>query len=281
LLSVTARWRADGGERTLDGFLEERLPQLGRLRLRAGLAAKQCLVDGVARHKGFRLRGGEVVEWLGRLDGPGEIRAEAGPLEVLFEDGHLLVVVKPAGMLAHPTHRVRSGTLLNLLLGRTGWARLAHRLDRETSGVMAAAKNARALNLLAKQFQAREVSKSYGALVSGVVREEAVVVEAPIGRDPGRRPQQRVMEGGRAARSELRVVERREGETLVDLIPVTGRTNQLRIHCAHLGHPVVGDEWYGGRRAERLYLHAERLGFRHPETGEWLEFRSPAGFARG
>lgn len=275
------RWTAAEGGRTLDAFVEERLPHLGRLRVRAGLAAKQCLVDGVARHKGYRLRGGEVVEWLGTLEGPGEIRAEEGPLEVLFEDGHLLVVVKPPGMLAHPTHRVRSGTLLNLLLARTDWARLAHRLDRETSGVMAAAKNPRALNLLAKQFQAREVSKSYVALVSGVVREEQVTVEAPVGRDVGRRPQQRVMEGGRAARSELRVIARRGGETLVELVPVTGRTNQLRIHCAHIGHPVVGDVPYGGPAADRLYLHAARLGFRHPETGEWREFVREAGFGRG
>lgn len=258
----------------LDAFLEQQLPHLGRLNIRKALALKQCLVDATPRHKGYKLRGGESIEWLGPVTGPGEITPEPTPLEILHEDAHILVLVKPHGMLVHPTHRQRSGTLLNALLARTPEPRFPHRLDRETSGLMVISKTPQALNLLAKQFQTRQVEKTYTALLTGIVAANELTIEASIGRDAAQRPQHRVLAEGRPAQSILRVLQRESHNTLVELTPVTGRTNQLRIHCAHIGHPIVGDVLYGAPAAERLYLHASRLAFRHPETNEYLSYSS-------
>ena len=267
-------WTAPPQPQTLDAFLDQQLPHLGRLNIRKALGLKKCLVNGIPRHKGYKLTGGETIEWLGPTTGPGEILPERRSLEILHNDDHLLVVVKPDGLLVHPTHRQRSGTLLNALLTLTLEPRFPHRLDRETSGLMIITKTPRALNLLAKQFQKREVEKTYTALLAGIIATGELTIDAPIGRDPAQRPQHRVLPAGRPAQSTLGVLARRTGQTLVELTPVTGRTNQLRIHCAHVGHPIVGDTLYGGPAAERLYLHASRLTFRHPESNEILTFHS-------
>jgi 23S rRNA pseudouridine1911/1915/1917 synthase len=151
---------------------------------------------------------------------------------------------------------------------------LVHRLDRDTSGLMVVAKTQSALSRLSQHFQRRLVEKRYAAVVAGRVEREELTVDAPIGRDEEARPRWLVTESGRQAETRLRVIERRGARTLVELEPVTGRTNQLRIHCAHVGHAVVGDELYSGEPHSRLCLHASRLAFRHPATNEWMEFRS-------
>ena len=202
-------------------------------------------------------------------------------LDILFEDDHLLVVNKPPGMLVHPSVRERSGTLMNALLHHAPDAeaiRLPHRLDRHTSGLMVVTKTARAVHSLALQFLHRTVEKRYLALVAGLVAADEQLVDAPIGRDRLARPQWGVREEGRAAQSRLEVLRRDAGLTLLALTPITGRTNQLRIHCLHIGHPIVGDTIYGGPPAPRLCLHAERLGFSHPVTDERLRFESTADF---
>jgi 23S rRNA pseudouridine1911/1915/1917 synthase len=152
---------------------------------------------------------------------------------------------------------------------------LPHRLDRATSGLMVVAKNQRALSILSRHFHRRLVEKRYLALVHGRVQPDEMAISAPVGREEDAWPKWRVTVGGREAVSRLRVVERRASLSLVELEPVTGRTNQLRIHCAHAGHPIVGDDWYGGASASRLCLHAARLAFNHPTGGARVGFSSP------
>jgi 23S rRNA pseudouridine1911/1915/1917 synthase len=284
----------------LDEFLAGRVGGLSRMRIAGLLARGACRVNGEGARAGRRLRAGDVVEVESQGEAPNSMTPEDAPLEIVYEDEYLIVVVKPAGVLVHPTLGVKRGTLANALafhlnrglideggavinrqpengvaasLVRPG---LAHRLDRDTSGLLAVAKTQGALSRLSQHFQRRLVEKRYLAVVGGVVECESLTFEAPIGRDEETRPRWRVSESGRAAETRLRVLERRGRRTLVELEPVTGRTNQLRIHCAHAGHPVVGDTLYGGEPHARLCLHAARLSFRHPATNELMEFISEA-----
>jgi 23S rRNA pseudouridine1911/1915/1917 synthase len=222
---------------------------------------------------------------------------EPAPLEIAYEDEHLLVVVKPAGVLVHPTLGVKRGTLANALAYHLNRERIdegaadsnstsvmesfvrpgiVHRLDRETSGLLAVAKTQRALSRLSQHFQRRLVEKRYVAVVGRVVADGELTIDAPIGRDESARPPWRVAEDGKRAETRLRVTARGARRTLVELEPVTGRTNQLRIHCAHAGHAIIGDAPYGGEPHARLCLHASRLAFRHPATNEPVEFVSDA-----
>jgi 23S rRNA pseudouridine1911/1915/1917 synthase len=301
----------------LDEFLAARLGWLSRLRIATLLAQGACTLNGGAAHAGQQVRRGDIVLLMFEEGSPGAMTPENLKLEISYEDDDLLVVVKPAGMLVHPTRGVKSGTLANALAyylnremieandagaielksaeahpsnvqahGSDVQSRLSHsqpvvrpgmvhRLDRATSGLMVIAKNQRALSILSRHFHQRLVEKRYLALVQGRVAEDESLITALIGRAPEGQPHWRVTENGKHAETRLRVLERRDGLTLVELEPVTGRTNQLRIHCAHLGHPIVGDEWYGVQRAGgRLCLHAARLAFHHPTGGRWMEFAS-------
>jgi 23S rRNA pseudouridine1911/1915/1917 synthase len=152
---------------------------------------------------------------------------------------------------------------------------LVHRLDRATSGLMVVAKTQRALSQLSQHFHRRLVEKRYVAVVHGSVGVDSLTIDAPIGHEPEAQPKWSAMESGKPAETRLRVMERRGGLTLVELEPVTGRTNQLRIHCSHIGHPVVGDEWYAPPGFSRLCLHAAKLAFYHPSSNEWMQFDSP------
>ena len=152
---------------------------------------------------------------------------------------------------------------------------IVHRLDRDTSGLMVVAKTQRALSILSRHFNRRLVRKRYIALVEGRILADEGAISAPIGRDPDHKPHWRVMDDGKAAETRFRVLERRGDITMVELEPVTGRTNQLRIHCAWAGHAILGDRLYSNAPAERLCLHASELAFHHPAGGEWMEFHSP------
>lgn len=273
----------------LDEFLWARLGQLSRLRIARLLAEGACSVNDEAGRAGQQVKSGDIVEVMLDEFSPSAMTPEELPLEISYEDDDLLVLVKPAGMLVHPTRNVKSGTLANALayhLNKESTAEvvrpgIVHRLDRATSGLMAIAKHQRALSILSRHFHERRVEKRYLALVEGSIAVDECAIDAPIGRDAERRPQWGVMAEGKPAETRLRVLERRDGATLVALEPITGRTNQLRIHCAHVGHPVIGDEWYGsGRALARLCLHAAHLAFHHPAGGRWMEFDStlPADF---
>jgi 23S rRNA pseudouridine1911/1915/1917 synthase len=291
----------------LDEFLAARVGQLSRLRIARLLAEGACTVNARAARAGQQVRSGDIVEFVLDESAPGAMTPEALRLEIVYEDEHLLVVVKPAGMLVHPTRGVKTGTLANALTYHLNRSRIAdcglrnvetselssnpqsatcnpqlvrpgivHRLDCATSGLMVVAKHQRALSILSRHFHERRVVKRYLALVQGRIAEDERQIIAPIGRDCEARPHWRVMADGKQAETRLRVLERKENLTLVELEPVTGRTNQLRIHCAYLNHPVIGDDWYGAANtSERLCLHAAQLAFHHPSGGRWMEFASP------
>ena len=290
---------AEGAGSRLDAFLAARVAHASRSRLKGLIDAGEVLVSGQAAKPSHRLRAGEQVELEPPAPPVSGFAPEEIPLNIVYEDDSVVVVNKPAGLVMHPAAGVPSGTLANALafhfrqLPERGGAErpgIVHRLDRDTSGLVVVARNEEAHESLAAQFLAREVTKYYVALVHGATREERGRVEEPIGRDPQNRTRMAVVRGGRAAVSLYRVRRAYGRFTLLDVQIKTGRTHQIRVHLAHVKHPVVGDRVYGAGRdqqitdarlrasVERLgrqFLHAERLGFRHPRTGEFVKFAAP------
>ncbi len=284
----------------LEDFLCSRFTGLSKMYLRDVVKKEQCEVNGRFENRGFLVRTNDFIEIEVDLSRETAMRPENVSLDIIFEDGHLLIVNKPAGMLVHPTHRDKNGTLLNALsfylnAGRgTGnselfdnksafltpnptFARpgLIHRLDKQTSGLMVIAKTPRAHRILSEHFRKKLVDKRYLALADGIVKDDQGIICAPIGRFAEIK-QWHVKPDGKPAETRFCVKERFDGKTLLDLEPVTGRTNQLRIHCAHIGHPIVGDTERGGRDFERLCLHAYKLDFWHPNGGAWMKFEIDA-----
>lgn len=282
------------GER-LDKLVVDRLPQLSRSQIQTMIKTGLVTVDQVAVKPGVKLRGGEVVRVTIPPAQSPQTRAERIDLTILYEDADLSVIDKPAGMVVHPGTGVSEGTLVNALLARypelsdlqtdTGRQGIVHRLDKDTSGVMVVARNASALVNLQRQFQARTVEKVYLALVERAPKTLTGRIEAPIGRDPKQRKRMAVIKDGKPAITEFRVLdtEFRDGQALVELNLLTGRTHQIRVHMAFIGAPIVGDSVYGFRRQrtgmKRNFLHAVRLSFDHPTSGERLTFSAdlPAG----
>jgi 23S rRNA pseudouridine1911/1915/1917 synthase len=283
----------------LDVWLVRAAPELSRARVQALIAEGHVLVEGQPARSSARLRGGESVS----LTIPAPVAAvpapEDIPLRVVYEDRRLLVIDKPAGLVVHPGAGQAQGTLVNALLhlvedlsGVGGVLRpgIVHRLDRGTSGLLVVAKDDEAHRALVRQFASRTVEKEYLALVHGQPQPRIGTVALPIGRDPVHRQKMSVRASrGRAARSDYAVVEALDGAALVRVRIHTGRTHQIRVHLAALGHPVAGDAAYGGTRApsarrteakaalldlSRPALHAARLSFTHPETGLRLTFES-------
>ena len=269
----------------LEEFLFDQFPDLSRMYIRDVIKAGNCEVNGRIENKGKRVTSGDFIEI--ELDQRREtaMRQEAMPLEIIFEDEDLIIVNKPAGILVHPTHWQKNGTLLNALSfhfnseKHTNWIRpgLVHRLDSETSGLIVVAKNLRSHRLLARQFERRTVSKRYLALVEGNLEGEHGTMSSSIGRYAEEKRWD-VMPGAKPSLTKFQVAQRFEETTLLELEPVTGRTNQIRIHCASIGHPIVGDTKRGGRVFDRLCLHACRLTFRHPSSAELFTFRSDIEF---
>jgi 23S rRNA pseudouridine1911/1915/1917 synthase len=340
LRSYQFRIEQPDARQRLDEFLASRFGSLSRMRIANLIEAGACFVNGGAERAGYRIVVGDAIEISLDEGAPTSMFPEPIPLDVVHEDDQLIVVVKPAGMLVHPTMSVKSGTLANALayllnpavnpagnqpgnrsenegrgskienseasssemispqssilssqsVTRPG---LVHRLDRATSGLIVVAKTPRALTILSRHFRKHLVEKRYLALVRGNVDQGVGSITAPIGRDADHLPHWRVMEDGKPAETRFKVIERLDRATLLELEPVTGRTNQLRIHCAHMGHPIVGDEMHGdcglGSKAKpvaeseirtpqsaiRLCLHAWKLAFHHPANGDWINLSSP------
>ncbi len=270
---------SDAGKR-LDHLLHERLPQFSRARLQEWIKAGRVQIDGAAARPSRLLRGGEAIDVEPAAPPPLHAIAEEIPLVILYEDADLVAVDKPAGMVVHAGAGVHSGTLVNALLHRYGALSavggplrpgIVHRLDRFTSGVLLVAKNDAAHHALAAQFSGRRVEKVYLALVHGAVERETGRIESPIARDPIRRTRMTArLAEGRAAWSEYRVLRRFAAFTLLEVKIGTGRTHQIRVHLASIGHPVAGDTLYGAPKAgrSRYFLHAHRIRFHQPTTGE-------------
>jgi 23S rRNA pseudouridine1911/1915/1917 synthase len=268
----------------LEDFLFRKFPTLSKMYLREIITDGKCTVGGMAKDRGFKLRTGNKIEIEVDLSAQTSMMPENIPLDIIFEDNEIIVVNKAAGMLVHPTKGVRNGTLLNALTYHLNYkherdseefirAGLVHRLDRKTSGLIVIAKNLRALRIIADHFTRRIVDKRYFALVEGIVEEDSGTINAPIGKDEEKRVWH-ITEDGKSAESIFQVIERKENSTLLEMKPVTGRTNQLRLHCLHIGHPIIGDDLYGGQAFPRLCLHAYKLSFWHPNGGERLEFET-------
>ncbi|MCA9904043.1 MAG: RluA family pseudouridine synthase, partial [Anaerolineae bacterium] len=246
-------------------------------------------VDGRAPKSKFKVTPGQMIQ----LDVPEPevvgLEPEDIPLDIVFENGDVIVLNKPAGMVVHPAPGHGEGTLVNALIGHCGEQLsgiggvrrpgIVHRLDKDTSGLILAARNAAAMHKLMAQFQARTVEKMYVTLVERPPKTTTGRIEAPIARDPADRKRMAVQRGGRPAISEFETIQRyKEGYALLHVRLLTGRTHQIRVHMAFIDCPVVGDAVYGYRRQRLMrgqFLHAARLCFDHPRTGERLCFEAP------
>ncbi|MEI9975192.1 MAG: RluA family pseudouridine synthase [Ignavibacteriota bacterium] len=293
-MSEPIRLRAeppDAGKR-LDQFIHEHLAEFSRARIQQWIRDGRVRVNASAGRPSRTLRAGEAVEVEPAEPPPLHASAEDIPLQILYENADLVAIDKPAGMVVHAGAGVHSGTLVNALLhhfeslSAVGGALrpgIVHRLDRFTSGVLLVAKNDRAHRALAEQFSGRQVEKTYIALVHGSVKAETGRIDRPITRDPVHRTRMTARLGeGRAAWSEYRVTKRFERFTLLEVRIGTGRTHQIRVHLSGLGHPVVGDSLYGApSKVEgmpllgRYFLHAHRIRFHLPSTGEEVTVVSP------
>jgi 23S rRNA pseudouridine1911/1915/1917 synthase len=287
---VSLQFQKENEER-LDHFLVECLPEFSRSRLQGLIKEGFVKVDGLAAQKsGQKLERGDSVEVRIPPPVPSNLQPEDIPLDIIFENDDLLVINKPAGMVVHPSAGHETGTLVHAVLGyapgiegiggeeRPG---IVHRLDKETSGLILVAKNERAHRFLQDQFRLRQVEKVYLALVDGAPPTPSGRVEAPIGRDPAHRMKMAIQPPGkgRAAVSEYRTLESLGEHTLLEVHPLTGRTHQIRLHCAFLNCPIVGDTIYGRRHKtlpiKRHFLHALRLSVKLPGEETPRTFEAP------
>ena len=290
----------------LDAYLASRYSDYSRSVIQKVIDAGAVLVNGQAAKASYRVREADVVRlWLPELSTVSS-DPEDIPIAIVFEDESFTVVEKPAGLVTHPGRGNWSGTMINALqfhfdrlstVGGEHRPGIVHRLDRDTSGLLIVAKDDRAHRELARQFEARTIRKEYLAIVSGVPSRDSDYIEKPIGTHPTIREKQAirpVTEGGKEATTFYEVLERFDGHALVRCHPRTGRTHQIRVHLAHIGHPILADKAYLGRDRltlgdlagplvadadrvllDRQALHAHALSFTHPLTGEPLAFRSP------
>ncbi len=277
--------RVLAGAERLDLFLAGQDLGLTRSQLRRLIDDGHVLLNGGTVKGSQRVRTGDRVSVSVPAPRPSKVVAQWMPLTVAFQDDELVVIDKPAGLSVHPGPGHPDHTLVNALLalcpgiqGIGGETRpgIVHRLDKDTSGLMMVAKSHAAHLNLSAQIKDRQVTKGYLALVAGVMTEDSGTIDAPVARDPRNRKRMAVVAGGREARTRYRVVKTLPGWSLLELYLETGRTHQIRVHLAHLGHPLYGDGVYGraSRTLNRHFLHAHHLGFRHPSSGEEVEFRS-------
>lgn len=284
-----------GGQR-LDQVAAQLFSDHSRSRLTAWIKEGRLTVDGAVIRPRDIVHAGAVLVLSAEQQAQGEWQAQDIPLEIVFEDEHLLVLDKPAGLVVHPAAGHADGTLLNALLHHVPGlinvprAGIVHRLDKDTTGLMVVAKTLQAQTRLVEQLQARSVSRIYEAITTGVVITGGTV-DAPIGRHGQQRQRMAVVEGGKPAVSHYRVLERFRSHTHVRVKLETGRTHQIRVHMAHIGHALVGDPVYGGRfrippaasptlvqslrEFPRQALHARFLELEHPETGQRMKWESP------
>ena len=280
--------KEDAGRR-VDVWLTGRLADVTRSGAQRLLEEGSVTCGGKALSKNYKLTGAEMLTVALPAPQPVDVAAQDIPLDVVYEDGDVIVVNKPKGLVVHPAPGHPDGTLVNALLHHCGDSLsgiggelrpgIVHRIDRDTSGLIIAAKNDFAHQKLAAQLQDHTLSRVYRCIVVGNLREDSGTVDAPIGRHVVDRKKMAVTAGGRAAVTHWRVLERFPGYTYVECRLETGRTHQIRVHMAHLGHPILGDTVYGNKKAvpglQGQCLHAVGLRFIHPRTGEPVELSCP------
>jgi len=271
----------------LDKYVVEKCPQLSRTQVQKLIGDGHIMVNDCAAKAGLKVNTGDRVTVSIPPAAPNPLLPEAIPFDIIYEDDDLLVIDKPAGLVVHPAPGHSNHTLVNAILShlsglpgtgdplRPG---IVHRLDKDTSGLMLVARNSAAQTNLSDQFKARSVVKAYLVLVKGHLAPEHGIIEAPVGRDSRNWKRMAVVtEGrGREARTQYHVVKYMDSYTLLEVMPETGRTHQIRVHLSAIGYPVVGDATYGVKSAHlsRQFLHASRLGFHLPSSGEYVEFES-------
>lgn len=273
----------------LDRFLSDAVEDLTRAQAARLIAEGQVTVNGKKEGKSFRLLGGETVCVTQPEPTEVDARPQEIPLDVVFEDDDVIVVNKPVGMVVHPAPGHPDGTLVNALLHHCGESLsgiggvlrpgIVHRIDRDTSGLIIAAKNDFAHQKLAAQLKDHTLARTYECIVCGRMRAESGTVDAPIARDRKNRKRMAVADDGRSAVTHWEVIGRYDGYTHLRCRLETGRTHQIRVHMAHLGHPIWGDTVYGAKKAvpglTGQCLHAVGLRFLHPRTGETVELSCP------
>jgi len=269
----------------LDRFAAEQLPGLTRTHAQKLIGDGFITVNGQEARPSLKLEAGDRVDITIPPAPPSPLKPESIPLHIVYEDEDLVVVDKPPGLTVHPAPGHPDHTLVNALLARVPHLSqmgdslrpgIVHRLDRDTSGLMLVAKNKLAQLNLIEQFKTRSVVKAYLVLVKGRLTPEKGIIDAAIGRDVRNRQRMAVVSEGRPARTQYQVVRYINDYTLLEIMPETGRTHQIRVHLAAIGYPVVGDAVYGVKspRLSRQFLHACRLGFKLPSSGEYVEFKS-------
>ena len=280
---------ADRTDERLDLFLVRRLPDLSRSYAQSLIADGQVTVDGTARKANYKLRGGEEIACTMPPAEEIEICAEDIPLDILYEDADIIVVNKARGMVVHPAAGIYTGTLVNALLwhchdlsGINGALRpgIVHRLDKDTSGVMVAAKNDMAHHYLARQIRDKDARREYRAIVHGNIVPRAGVITGDIGRHPTDRKKMAIVrENGKPATTHFEVLERFGSYTYVSCRLETGRTHQIRVHMTSIGHPLVGDPKYTAKKNPFAIvgqaLHSLTLSLTHPRTGTEMTFTAP------
>jgi len=284
-MEKVVRLIADRNGVRLDRFISEKHPELSRTYAKELIEDGHITVNGKTVKASLILNTGDSLSIQIPPPEPSHLVAEDIPLNIVYEDKDLLVVDKPAGLTVHPAPGNPKHTLVNAILahfpdlpdsGNSLRPGIVHRLDKDTSGLMLVAKNRQALNNLANQFKARSVTKTYLVLVKGHLSPQRGFIEAPIGRDPHNRKRMAVVEKGRDARTEYRVIKYVGDCSLLGIRLETGRTHQIRVHLSAIGYPVVGDVAYGVKSpfVSRQFVHAHLLGFKLPSSGEYIEFKS-------
>ncbi|MDF4029540.1 RluA family pseudouridine synthase [Lactobacillus delbrueckii] len=273
----------ESGQR-LDKYLAGEMTDLSRSRIKELVQAGEVLLNGKKSKVSYKVQKGDLIQVTVLPLEPLKLEAENIPLDIVYEDEDVIVVNKPQGMVVHPAAGHPSHTLVNALLYHTrdladspeGFRPgIVHRIDKDTSGLLMVAKNAAARESLEKQLAAKSNKRQYLAIVHGNFAEEEGTIDALIGRNPKDRKQMAVVEKGKSAVTHFKVLEQYQGYSLVECQLETGRTHQIRVHMAYIGHHLAGDPLYGPRKTlpgHGQFLHAKTLGFEQPSTGEWLEF---------
>lgn len=279
----------------IDVYLSSKFTDISRSYIQELIKKKSAIVNGKIVKSNHKLKVGDNITFEFPDNEELKVDAEDIPLDIVYEDSDIIVVNKQQGMVVHPAPGNYSGTLVNALLyhcndlsGINGVLRpgIVHRIDKDTSGVIVVAKNDAAHKKLAYQLKEHSMNRVYKALVEGIIKEDEGIVDKPLGRHPVERIKIAVVKDGRRAVTHYKVIERYKNNTLVECKLETGRTHQIRVHMAYIGHPLVGDPVYGYKKQRfnlnGQMLHAQKLGFVHPRTGKYVEFNSklPAYFER-